>query len=139
MRLEIPYEEALKRHPIQVAETMKMLGKSKSRDKDVDPTHYIWVYDWGVWGKACSLADILSGNVQEETRTMEERICGISLFATKGRKYGASDTPILPVPQEVLEACTPKPTPELPEYPKIDLEHLPKGMMVLFTPKSISG
>lgn len=142
MNITITYETALARHPMQVAEILKDLAKSRSKDKDMDPTHYKWEYSWCISVKSCSFADILSGKGQEpETRTLEERIGFVSLYATKGRKYGCAATGIKdPLPPEVLawheEQSKPRPpNPELdnPTVPEL-IAKLP-GLVVIALPK----
>jgi hypothetical protein len=99
----ITYETALERHPVQVAEILKDLAKSRSKDRDLDPTHFTWTYNWGISVQGCSLADLLSGNgPKPETRTLAERIGGVTLRADKGRKGTYAPTTITVLPPEVL-------------------------------------
>jgi hypothetical protein len=104
MNTPISYDEALKRHPVQVAEIMAKHAKTRGKDKDVDPTHFTWEYSWGISIQGFSFADLLSGKDQEpETRTLEERIGSVTLMATKGRRWAGNETPIkAPLPPEVL-------------------------------------
>jgi hypothetical protein len=90
VKAEIPYETALARHPREVAEVMANLAKSRSKDPDCDPTHFVWTYSWGISVRSGSLADLLKGAFPTETRSLEERIGSITLCADKGRKYSYS-------------------------------------------------
>ena len=93
MKVVIPYETALSRHPAAVAEVMAMLAKSRSKDSDCDPTHFVWTYSWGLSFQCASLGELLAGRALAETRSLEERIGGITLCADKGRKYAYSRSP----------------------------------------------
>ena len=91
MIVAISYETALARHPAAVAEVLAMLRKSRSKDLDCDPTHFAWTYSWGISGQCISLGELLAGRNPVETRSLEERIGSVSLYAEKGRKYAYSD------------------------------------------------
>lgn len=91
MIVAISYETALARHPAAVAEVLAMLAKSRSKDPDCDPTHFAWTYSWGISGQCISLGELLAGRNPVETRSLEERIGSVSLYAEKGRKYAYSD------------------------------------------------
>lgn len=88
MKVVIPYGTALARHPNEVAAVMAMLAKSRSKDPDCDPMHFMWTYSWGISVQCCTLGDLLAGNTPTETRSLEERIGSVTLCADKGRKYG---------------------------------------------------
>lgn len=88
MNVVIDYETALARHPNEVAAVRAMLARSRSKDRDCDPTHYVWTYFWGISGQSFSMGDLLAGNLPTETRSLEARIGSVTLCAHKGRKYG---------------------------------------------------
>ena len=90
MRVAISYETALARHPNEVAAVMALLAKSRSKDLDCDPTHFAWAYSWGLSFQCFTLGQLLAGSYPVETRSLEERIGSISLYADKGRKYAYS-------------------------------------------------
>lgn len=90
MRRFISYETALARHPAAVAEVLAMLAKSRSKDPDCDPTHFAWSYSWGISFQCSSLNELLAGRAFAETRSLEERVGSVSLYAEKGRKYAYS-------------------------------------------------
>lgn len=92
MNVVIEYETALARHPAAVAEVMKAIARSRSKDRDCDPTHFQWTYLWCLSVQSFSMSDLLAGNLPTETRPLEARICGLSLSAEKGRKYARSET-----------------------------------------------
>lgn len=90
MRVAISYETALARHPAAVAEVLAILAKSRSKDSDCDPTHFAWAYSWGLSFQCATLGELLAGRKLSETRSLEERVGSISLYADKGRKYAYS-------------------------------------------------
>ena len=90
MRVAISYETALARHPAAVAEVLAKLAKSRSKDLDCDPTHFAWAYSWGLSFQCCEWDQLLAGSYPVETRSLEERIGSISLYADKGRKFAYS-------------------------------------------------
>ena len=105
MNTTIKYEVALARHPVQVAEVMAKHAKTRGKDKDIDPTHFTWEYQWGVWGQSFSFAEVLAGKGQEpRTSTFADILTGIALVCTKGRRWATVSVPA-PVPPEVLAWC----------------------------------
>lgn len=139
-KVTIPYETVLARHPAEVKAIMAKHGKTRGKDKDTDPTHFTWEYSWGVWGRSFSFADILAGKGQEpETRTIEERLTGIALVCTKGRRWATATVPA-PVPPEVIAWCKDQEKRRLPN-PELDNLTVPEllaklpGLTVIALPR----
>lgn len=139
----ISYETALARHPAEVKAIMAKHAKTRGKDRDIDPTHFTWEYSWGVWGRSFSFADILNGKGQEpDIRTFEERLTGIALVCTKGRRWATATVPA-PVPPEVIawcEWCEEQSKPSLPN-PELDNLTVPEllaklpGLTVIALPR----
>lgn len=78
--LDTTYEQALSRHPAEVAEIVKGVRKGKARDKDTDPATWRWCYTWGtrIEGGG-SLAELLSEKLEPyhiklSRMTLDERV-----------------------------------------------------------------
>ena len=105
MNQSLTYQQALERHPEQVADVLRQVRKGRSKTKNADPSTWTWSYDWCVEiHGSFSFEDLLSGKQEEErqvrlSRSLEERVNGLirdSHVALRGHT-GSSD-----VPSEVL-------------------------------------
>ena len=107
MQLALPYSEMLSRHPLQVQEVMDKLSKSKSMDKDMNPENYIWEYFWGISIMSIDMVSLLKTGVSStDNRSIEERIVGLEVRATKGtkgKKWARCKTLLMDIPKEVLD------------------------------------
>lgn len=81
MDVPISYEEALARHPAEVAAILRDVRRGKAKDKDRDAATWKWTYSWGtrIDGGISSLADLLSGKhepwpVKLARMTLDERV-----------------------------------------------------------------
>lgn len=104
MKVLISYETALARHPERVTEIMAKHAKTRGKDKDQDPRHFTWSYNWGVFCEPVRLYTKPDGTFGfQEPTPVEKRISGIELLATKGRRWARSSELIKDsLPPEVL-------------------------------------
>lgn len=129
MDIHLTYEEALRRHPKEVQEVLQDIRKSRSKEKNTPPEKFTWSYSWAFSALSFSMAQLLSGNAPKETRTVEERICGPRLAATRKLLRRCSSV-IRPIPQEVLDYHKPSPVEPFPENTP-----LPPGLVLVMVEK----
>ncbi|TXH56016.1 MAG: hypothetical protein E6Q97_07380 [Desulfurellales bacterium] len=92
MNLIVPFTVLAERHPEMVALVQERMKTSKSKDPDVDPTHFEWRYDWG-----------LEVGPDASQRPLADRMW-VSIQARKGRKIIRSRLRLVPTPPELIAA-----------------------------------
>lgn len=88
MNLPLSYEDALSKHPAEVAEVIRIARKSRSKFRNSDPATWKWEYIWSelIEGGVMSIREVLlSPPGGPDTRPLEERVnaclarCGVTL------------------------------------------------------------
>ena len=71
----LTYEEAVQAHPVEAAEVLKKLRKSRSKHKNTDPATLTWAYEMAVTIQCDSLLDILAGKKRYDADfTLDEQV-----------------------------------------------------------------
>ena len=75
MNQPLPYEQALERHPEQVADVIRQVRKGRSKTKNTDPSTWTWSYTWCVEIHGCSIEDMFREAGREKpVLSLEERV-----------------------------------------------------------------
>ena len=99
MKLPLSYEDALAKHPDEVAEVIAQMRKSRSKFRNSDPSAWKWSYDWGerIEGGAMSAADLFKPQKPKPVLSLEERVedclrrCEVNLCGNGGYAPVSSD------------------------------------------------
>lgn len=103
MKVIIDLKHALE-HKDHVDNIINKLRRGRSRHKDAEASELIWHYDYVTMINACSVNDLLAGNVTKIPDTVEERVAEelervvVRLAASIGHWHGVSDQPLHSVP-----------------------------------------
>jgi len=105
---ELPYEEALSRHPEGVAEILRKLRAGKSKSRNAAPETFTWSYQGcvEVTGSG-SLATVLANHMKPApVMSLDEKVADqlsrtrVSLCGTVGRWAGHADVSTMPAEVE---------------------------------------
>jgi hypothetical protein len=75
MRFKITFEEALARHPAEVAEAIAEIRKSRSRDRNVEVEKMEWAYSYSI-----SIPEESEPQVFASLQSTYKRACGVVSF-----------------------------------------------------------
>jgi hypothetical protein len=91
----LTYEEALSENPGAVAEVLKTLRKSRSKNKKADPATLSWSYGMALSVQCLSLMDRLSGKKEyDEDFTLDQKVADYMSRCTVWLSGGGYTAPV---------------------------------------------
>jgi len=76
MRINITFQDALRRYPKATDEVLRQIRSTKSKNRNVNPEKLTWTFEYCERTKSVSINDLLTGKVSDKKEYIaKEHLC----------------------------------------------------------------